>query len=96
MQADVNGDGEIDLEEFMHMIAAAEAKDSSNRTLLAAFEIFDRDHDGFISADELLTFVRKLGEKTITLNDCREIIRSVDKNGDGKVDFDDFVTMMSA
>ena len=96
MQADVNGDGEIDLEEFMHMITAAEAEDSSNRTLLAVFEVFDRDRDGFISADELLTFMRKLGEKSITLNDCREIIHSVDKNGNGKVDFDDFVTMMSA
>ena len=91
----MNGDGEIDLEEFMHMNAAAEAEDSSNSNLLAVFEIFDGDHDGFISADELLAFMQRLGEKTITLNDCREIIHSVDQNGDGKVDFDDFETMMA-
>lgn len=91
MRCDANGDGEIDLEEFMHMNAAAEAEDSSNSNLLAVFEIFDGDRDGF--RHELLIFVPKMGEKTLTLDECREIIHSIDKNRDRKVDFDDFETM---
>merc|ERR1712001_625605 len=48
---DLNGDGEIDFEEFY----AAMKKDSNTVTeeLEEAFKVFDKDNDGFISPEEL-------------------------------------------
>ncbi|GAV88857.1 efhand domain-containing protein/EF_hand_5 domain-containing protein, partial [Cephalotus follicularis] len=63
--------------------------------LSEAFKVFDEDGDGFISAHELQVVLGKLG-----LSEGREIgrveqmILSVDRNHDGRVDFFEFKDMM--
>ena len=61
--------------------------------LEAAFNTFDADRDGQISPEELYKLMCRIGER-VTLEDCTEMISTVDHNGDGKVDFEDFVVMM--
>ena len=51
-----------------------------------AFRMFDRDHDGFIDARELRHLLTNLGEK-LTDQEVDEMIREVDVDGDGKVDY---------
>ncbi|XP_008443339.3 probable calcium-binding protein CML35 [Cucumis melo] len=58
------------------------------------FEIFDADHDGRITAEELFSVFTAMGDEGCTLEDCRRMIAGVDKNGDGFVCFDDFARMM--
>ncbi|KGN59507.1 probable calcium-binding protein CML35 [Cucumis sativus] len=58
------------------------------------FEIFDADHDGRITAEELFSVFAAMGDDGCTLEDCQRMIAGVDKNGDGFVCFDDFVRMM--
>ncbi|KAK9289531.1 hypothetical protein L1049_007686 [Liquidambar formosana] len=63
--------------------------------LSEAFKVFDEDGDGYISAKELQVVLGKLG-----LAEGREIARvqqmiiSVDRNHDGRVDFFEFKDMM--
>lgn len=58
------------------------------------FEIFDANHDGRITAEELFSVFTTMGDERCTLEDCRRMIAGVDKNGDGFVCFDDFARMM--
>ncbi|KAE8687898.1 hypothetical protein F3Y22_tig00111008pilonHSYRG00365 [Hibiscus syriacus] len=63
--------------------------------LKEAFDVFDRDKDGLITVEELGSVLSSLGLKEgDKVEDCREMIRKVDVNGDGMVDFDEFKTMM--
>nr|XP_043610428.1 probable calcium-binding protein CML36 [Erigeron canadensis] len=93
-------DGNISLKEFNNVISSAfgldESNDNNNEDIKGAFEFFDTDKDGMISADELFCVFKMLfGDFiTTTLDDCKRMISSVDKKGDGFVCFEDFVFMM--
>ncbi|RRT83668.1 hypothetical protein B296_00014679 [Ensete ventricosum] len=64
--------------------------------LMEAFRVFDVDGNGFISPEELRRVLVRLGHGTCSLRECRLMIRGVDRNGDGLVDFDEFWSMMTA
>ncbi len=88
---DVNGDGQIDFDEFYQMMTKHEVKEVDE--LKQAFEVFDKDGDGNITAKELEIVMKALGEnidrETIDL-----MIESVDMDKNGFIDFDEFKRMM--
>ncbi|EFJ36098.1 hypothetical protein SELMODRAFT_69135, partial [Selaginella moellendorffii] len=92
-EVDADGDGFISLDEFLHFHAQSTA---SVAELKAAFYVFDLDRNGFISADELHRVLVGLGEVNLTMEDCGRMIRGVDSNGDGRVDFEEFKLMMAS
>ena len=59
----------------------------------AAFEVFDQDQDGFISKYELAQTMIKLGED-LTNQDIDEMMKEADKDGFGRVSFEQFKTMI--
>ena len=60
---------------------------------LSAFNMFDTDRSGDISAEELVQAMKSL-DKPTTLEEAKEMIKRVDENGDGDIDFREFVIMM--
>eukprot|EP01134_Creolimax_fragrantissima_P002076 CFRG2076T1 len=61
-----------------------------------AFDLFDIDGSGEIDASEL-----KMAMVTLGMSECKDteiqfMIKGVDKNGNGKVDFDEFLIIMGA
>lgn len=94
-EADRDGDGFIDLQEFVDLNTQGIDSASSLKDLRDAFEIFDLDRNGAISSEELHIVLRNLGEHT-TMEDCQLMIRGVDCDGNGQVDFEEFKTMMSS
>merc|ERR1719389_1239276 len=58
-----------------------------------AFALFDKDGDLTISSDELGTVMRSLGQKP-TKREVEAMIREVDDNNDGTIDFDEFKVLM--
>ena len=58
-----------------------------------AFKVFDKDGNGFISAAELRHVMTNLGEK-LSDEEVDEMIREADVDGDGQVNYDEFVKMM--
>ena len=60
---------------------------------LDAFNMFDNNRDGTITTEKLGSLMRKLNQKP-TEDDLKDMISVVDKKGDGKIDFDEFVEMM--
>ncbi|KAM0878031.1 hypothetical protein ACQ4PT_035119 [Festuca glaucescens] len=64
--------------------------------LKEAFDVFDGNKDGLISAEELGTVLGSLGLRGRTAAaECRDMIRLVDSDGDGMVNFEEFKRMMT-
>lgn len=93
-EIDRDGDGCISLDELQTVGSVFESTVSGEEELRETFEIFDVDHDGKITAEELHSVFVALGDERCTLADCKRMIASVDKNGDGFVCFEDFTRMM--
>lgn len=91
---DRDGDGCISMEELETVGSVLEASVAGEDELKEAFEFFDADHDGKITAEELHAAFVAFGDERCTLEDCRCMIQGVDKNGDGFVCFQDFARMM--
>jgi calcium-binding protein CML len=51
--------------------------------------------DGKISAEEVMSVLWKLGERC-SLEDCNRMVRAVDADGDGLVNMEEFIKMMSS
>ncbi|XXG54210.1 hypothetical protein AAC387_Pa03g2154 [Persea americana] len=92
--ADLDGDGFISLEEFMSVNTTETDSNKCLEDLRNAFTLYDRDKNGLISAEELHHVLRSMGDKA-SLADCKSMIKGIDRNGDGAVNFEEFVQMMT-
>ncbi|XP_021901192.1 calcium-dependent protein kinase 1-like [Carica papaya] len=88
--ADVDNSGTIDYGEF---VAATLHLNKIEREdhLFAAFSYFDKDGSGYITPDELQQACEEFGIEDVRLE---EMIREVDQDNDGRIDYNEFVAMM--
>ncbi|CAA3017866.1 probable calcium-binding CML45 [Olea europaea subsp. europaea] len=62
-----------------------------------AFDVFDGNKDGFIDPRELQMVLGTLGfVEGSEMENCRRMIRAFDENGDGRIDFQEFVKFMQS
>ena len=92
-ELDSDHDGVISLEEFAAFCRQG-CDDGGSSELREAFNLYDMDNNGLISTAELHLVLNRLGMKC-SVDDCRRMIVSVDSDGDGNVNFDEFRKMMS-
>uniref|UniRef100_A0A1I8GC76 Calmodulin n=1 Tax=Macrostomum lignano TaxID=282301 RepID=A0A1I8GC76_9PLAT len=59
-----------------------------------SFALFDKNGDGSISAEELGEVMKTLGQFP-NADELQDMMRQVDEDGDGTIDFNEFVHMMS-
>ncbi|XP_074337778.1 calcium-binding allergen Ole e 8-like [Apium graveolens] len=91
-EIDADRDGFISLDEFAGFLSAG--SDNVEGELREAFELYDINKNGLISSSELGEILSRIGEN-VTEKDCVRMIESVDEDGDGFVNFEEFKTMMS-
>ncbi|KAN0082579.1 hypothetical protein V8E55_008374 [Tylopilus felleus] len=91
-EVDADGNGTIDFPEFLTMMARKMRDTDSEEEIREAFKVFDKDGNGFISAAELRHVMTNLGEK-LTETEVEEMIREADVDGDGQINYDEFVKL---
>ncbi|XP_054710375.1 calmodulin-A-like, partial [Uloborus diversus] len=97
-KVDKDGNGTIEFDEFLCLMSKKLRSSSSaegEQELREAFRVFDSDGDGFISPAELSQVMRQLGEK-LSDDEVLDMIREADLNGDGRVDYNEFVCILTS
>ena len=92
-EVDKDGSGTIDFKEFISLMAQKMKETDTEEELIDAFKIFDRDGNGSISAHELRYVMTSTGEQ-LSDNEIDEMIREADTDGDGYINYKEFVEMM--
>ncbi len=69
--------------------------DLSPVELRAIFDHYDRDRSGSIDASEWVSFLRVL-DPSLSEQQIRSGLSAVDRSGNGRVEFDEFVRWWSA
>ncbi|XP_052805415.1 calmodulin-A-like isoform X1 [Mya arenaria] len=92
-EVDLDGNGTIDFDEFLAMMTNKMIEGDNEDELRGTFRVFDKDGNGYISAAELGKVMANLGEK-LTDEEVDEMVKEADMDGDGQVNYEEFVFMM--
>lgn len=96
LEIDLDGDGNVSFEEFVDILSnmtdatAESSADQEERELRDAFRVFDKHNRGYITASDLRAVLQCLGED-LDEDEIEDMIKEVDVDGDGKIDFYEFV-----
>uniref|UniRef100_A0A7S1T8C8 EF-hand domain-containing protein n=1 Tax=Compsopogon caeruleus TaxID=31354 RepID=A0A7S1T8C8_9RHOD len=97
MAVDNDSNGTIEFEEFVKAVEMRRMSMSGGRDdeqhWREVFNMFDTDHNGKISAVELQRLMVKFGQ-TMDDAEAQDIIRQLDMDGDGEIDFPEFTKML--
>jgi calcium-dependent protein kinase len=90
---DADGSGVIDYTEFL-AATMDKAKYMNEDICWAAFRVFDRNGDGKISKEEIANVLGDGDVASAATRDMADIMQEIDANGDGEIDFQEFMVMM--
>uniref|UniRef100_A0A673GEA9 Calcium-binding protein 5-like n=1 Tax=Sinocyclocheilus rhinocerous TaxID=307959 RepID=A0A673GEA9_9TELE len=90
----------VDFEDFLELMAPKLLAETAGmigvKELRDAFKEFDMDGDGSITTEELRSAMSKLLGEHMNHREIDAVVQEVDNNGDGTVDFEEFVKMLSS
>ncbi|PBP19189.1 calmodulin [Diplocarpon rosae] len=76
--------------EFIKMMSIKTKPANVEDEMRSAFNVFDKDGSGTISVEELGALMKTFGEN-LSDEDLKTMIQEVDKNGDGSIDYEEFL-----
>jgi len=91
---DRNETGSISFEDFNECMTEKILARDPNEELIKSFKLFDDDDTGKISVRNLRRVARELGE-TVNEDELRSMIDEFDYNGDGEIDLEEFMALMT-
>ncbi|XP_052805683.1 calmodulin-A-like isoform X2 [Mya arenaria] len=94
-EIDIDGDGTFSFEEFVQVMAnmgglSEQSEEDEEKELKQAFTVFDKSGCGYICASDIRAILQCLGED-LTEEEIDEMIAEVDIDGDGRIDYDEFI-----
>ncbi|CAL8077348.1 unnamed protein product [Calicophoron daubneyi] len=92
-QVDTDNSGTMNFMEFITMVEQKKKYQDTDENLRKSFKFFDKDGDGYITAVELKSVISKVNTN-VTTKEIEEMIKKVDKNKDGRLDYDEFIVLM--
>ncbi|XP_003220228.3 centrin-3 [Anolis carolinensis] len=91
---DREGSGKITFEDFNEVVTDWILDRDPHEEILKAFKLFDDDDSGKISLRNLRRVARELGEN-MTDEELRAMIEEFDKDGDGEINQEEFIAIMT-
>ncbi|GKU95064.1 hypothetical protein SLEP1_g8470 [Rubroshorea leprosula] len=95
---DMNSNGFVEFDELVNAIVdLPELKEEilvNQEHLAAAFNLFDRNGNDYITAAELAGAMSKM-RQPLTYKELTEMIKEPDSNGDDMISFDEFASVMA-
>ena len=94
---DQNGDGNIDVEEFLNMVENGPKRDIICKALIQragirkAFQKYDRDGNRVITRDEFRKIVEDKYQTTLTKAQVDEMMEQADVDKSGNIDYEEFL-----
>ncbi len=97
-EIDVDGDGEIDFDEFVSVMSRRVACSHSVDEIKAAFETFRQPHQpaGHVSMAQLEMALTSFGAEKLSVADAHELLSQVTPDQDGLINYVEFVDIMAA
>ena len=93
---DMYGNGTLTFPQFLKLLSQNYNETKFNvEEMKAVFRIFDKDGDGFITADEIQLEMSNHGD-VFTDQQIQQMMKGADSNGDGKIDYEEFVKLMES
>lgn len=86
-EMDENSDGVISKDEFKTMYGMGRLASADD--VKKSFEMFDKDGDGFVTHEEIMKMCKNLSPDV-----AKQLISEVDKNNDGKINFNEWIAAM--
>eukprot|EP01096_Ripella_sp_DP13-Kostka_P005283 TRINITY_DN1804_c0_g1_i1.p1 TRINITY_DN1804_c0_g1~~TRINITY_DN1804_c0_g1_i1.p1 ORF type:complete len:154 (+),score=59.15 TRINITY_DN1804_c0_g1_i1:27-464(+) len=85
--------GTMTQQAFVTMMSAKNKDDGSEESVIEAFQVFDKDGKGYISAADLRNILTNLGDK-LNENQVNQMLSEALASDDGNLDYRQFVQMM--
>ncbi|XP_035685534.1 calmodulin-2-like [Branchiostoma floridae] len=92
---DPDGEGAINFVDFLHVMAKRQSDTEREDELRAAFRAFDADNNGYIDKTELRNVMTDICDD-ITREDIDEMFQHFDRNGDGRIKYEEFISSVMA
>ena len=89
-EIDQDGNGEIDFDEFLHLVSKKMKDSDIQDKSLEAFKIFDRKNKGVIHINEIKNILMNMGEK-MPASEVEMLIKDLELNAQGELDYNAFL-----
>ena len=94
-EVDLDGNGYVDFNEFVIIMQKRSKELDPEEEIISAFRVFDKDGNGTLSTKELRHIMTTIGDK-LTDEEVDQMIEEADIDGDGVINYEEFVRMMMA
>ncbi|XP_049632080.1 calcineurin subunit B type 2 [Suncus etruscus] len=95
---DVDGNGEVDFQEFIQGTSQFCVKGEEEQKMKFAFSIYDLDNDGYISNGELFQVLKMMVGSNLKSWQLQQLVDKtiiiLDQDGDGKISFEEFSSVV--
>ena len=92
-EVDLDGNGEIDFEEFVTLMNRRSKETDLEEEILNAFKVFDKEGNGLVSITELRHIMTEL-EDGFTEEEIDDLLLESDDDGDGFISYAEFIKNM--
>eukprot|EP00854_Cymbomonas_tetramitiformis_P020717 gene20717-24829_t len=85
---------DVDVIDFLILWSKYKNNSHEEKLLFASFQFLDRDGNGVMSLEEFTDIMTDLGETPLTREECTLFTSLIDKNNDGVVQYDEFISAL--